>query len=48
VPLGHGPTPEEIADAVLFLAAARSITGQTIAVDGGQRLGWAANAADNE
>jgi NAD(P)-dependent dehydrogenase (short-subunit alcohol dehydrogenase family) len=48
VPLGHGPSPEEIADAVLFLAAARSITGQTIAVDGGQRLGWAADAADNE
>ena len=39
LPLGHGPTPEEIADAVLFLAAARSVTGQTIAVDGGQRLG---------
>jgi NAD(P)-dependent dehydrogenase (short-subunit alcohol dehydrogenase family) len=38
LPLGHGPTPEEIADAVLFLAAARSITGQTITVDGGQRL----------
>ncbi len=48
VPLGHGPAPEEIADAVLFLAAARSITGQTIAVDGGQRLGWRADPADDE
>jgi NAD(P)-dependent dehydrogenase (short-subunit alcohol dehydrogenase family) len=48
VPLGHGPTPEEIADAVLFLAAARSVTGQTIAVDGGQRLGWQADPADDE
>ena len=34
------PTPEEIAQAVLFLAGARSVTGQTIAVDGGQRLAW--------
>lgn len=40
VPLGHGGTPEEIADAVLFLATARSITGQMIAVDGGQHLAW--------
>ncbi|RAI39136.1 SDR family oxidoreductase [Rhodoplanes roseus] len=40
VPLGRGPTPEEIADAVLYLAAARSVTGETIAVDGGQRLAW--------
>jgi NAD(P)-dependent dehydrogenase (short-subunit alcohol dehydrogenase family) len=39
MPLGHGPSPQEIADAVLFLAAARSITGVTIAVDGGQHLG---------
>ncbi len=40
VPLGRGPTPEEVADAVCYLAAARSTTGQTIAVDGGQRLAW--------
>lgn len=40
VPLHHGPTPEEIADAVLYLAAARSVTGETIAVDGGQHLAW--------
>jgi NAD(P)-dependent dehydrogenase (short-subunit alcohol dehydrogenase family) len=46
VPLGHGPTPEEIADAVLFLAAARSITGQTITVDGGQHLSWQADPAN--
>ena len=38
--LGHGTNPEEIAQAVLFLAGAVSITGQTIAVDGGQRLAW--------
>jgi NAD(P)-dependent dehydrogenase (short-subunit alcohol dehydrogenase family) len=40
MPLGHGATPEEIADAVLFLARASSITGETIAVDGGQHIGW--------
>lgn len=40
VPLGHGPTPEEIAAAVVYLASARSITGATIIVDGGQHLAW--------
>ena len=40
LPLGRGPTPDEIADAVLFLARARSVTGQMIAVDGGQHLAW--------
>jgi NAD(P)-dependent dehydrogenase (short-subunit alcohol dehydrogenase family) len=38
--LGHGTNPREIAQAVLFLASAVSVTGQTIAVDGGQRLAW--------
>ncbi|HZH11626.1 MAG TPA: SDR family oxidoreductase [Microvirga sp.] len=38
--LGHGGTPEEIADAVVYLASARSVTGQMIAVDGGQHLAW--------
>lgn len=40
VPLGSGPDPDEIADAVLYLAQARSVTGMTIAVDGGQHLDW--------
>lgn len=40
LPLGHGPHPEEIADAVLFLANATSVTGQMLAVDGGQHLAW--------
>lgn len=38
--LGHGPSVAEIADAVLFLARARSVTGQILAVDGGQHLVW--------
>ncbi len=38
--LGHGGTPAEIAEAVLYLARARSVTGQMIAVDGGQHLAW--------
>lgn len=40
LPLGRGPAPEEIAAAVLFLARARSVTGQTLAVDGGQHIAW--------
>jgi NAD(P)-dependent dehydrogenase (short-subunit alcohol dehydrogenase family) len=40
VPLGHGPSAEEIAGAVVYLAGARSITGVTLAVDGGQHLAW--------
>lgn len=40
VPLGRGSPPEEIAAAVVFLAGATSITGQTLAVDGGQHLAW--------
>ncbi len=38
--LGRGGTPDEIAEAVLYLARARSVTGQMIAVDGGQHLAW--------
>lgn len=41
LPLQRGTTPEEIADAVRFFLAARSVTGQMIALDGGQHLGWA-------
>jgi NAD(P)-dependent dehydrogenase (short-subunit alcohol dehydrogenase family) len=29
-----------VVDAVVFLAEARSVTGQMIAVDGGQHLAW--------
>lgn len=44
-PLRHGPTPEEIAMTLRFLLAARSLTGQMIALDGGQHLGWAQESA---
>lgn len=40
MPLGHGATPGEIADAVLYILSAPSMTGQMIALDGGQHLGW--------
>ncbi|MBA3810460.1 MAG: SDR family oxidoreductase [Caulobacteraceae bacterium] len=40
VPLGHGPTPEEIGAALRYLIDAPSVTGQMIAVDGGQHLAW--------
>ena len=39
-PLGEPVDPQEIADAVLYLARAQSVTGQTIFVDSGQRLAW--------
>lgn len=40
LPLGRAPSPEDVAGAVLYLAEAESVTGVTIAVDGGQRLAW--------
>jgi NAD(P)-dependent dehydrogenase (short-subunit alcohol dehydrogenase family) len=41
MPLLRGTTPEEIADAVKYILAAPALTGQMIALDGGQHLGWA-------
>lgn len=41
VPLKHGPTPEEIAATLRFILATPSMTGQMIALDGGEHLGWA-------
>lgn len=38
MPLARLPEPAEIADAVLWLAQAESVTGQTIYVDGGANL----------
>jgi 3-oxoacyl-[acyl-carrier protein] reductase len=41
-PLGRWGTPEDVANAVVFLASdhARFITGQTLVVDGGELLHW--------
>ena len=37
-PLGYGPRPEDIADAVCYLMGARSVTGQILFVDAGERF----------
>ncbi len=38
--LGHGADPAQIAGALRYLIDATSVTGQMIAVDGGQHLAW--------
>ena len=51
VPLGRGTSPEEVARAALMLLALPSMTGQMIALDGGQHLQWSplhAGAAPEE
>lgn len=40
VPLARAGSPEAVADAVLWLVDADLVTGQMIAVDGGQHLAW--------
>ena len=40
LPLQRGTTPVEIAEAVSFILSAPAMTGQMIALDGGQHLGW--------
>ena len=40
MPLGHGAEPEEISAALRFILAAPAMTGQMMALDGGQHLGW--------
>jgi NAD(P)-dependent dehydrogenase (short-subunit alcohol dehydrogenase family) len=40
-PLGHGATEADICAAIRFLIDAPSVTGQMIALDGGQHLAWA-------
>ncbi|MGC2857321.1 SDR family oxidoreductase [Novispirillum sp. DQ9] len=47
MPLKHGTNPAEIADAVRFLLAAPAVTGQMIALDGGQHLGYRPAGADD-
>ena len=38
--LGHGATPDDIVSALRYLVSAGAVTGQMIAVDGGQHLVW--------
>lgn len=40
IPLERAVSPAEIAEAVVYLARAQSVTGQMICVDGGQHLAW--------
>jgi len=41
VPLKRGPALDEIAATVRYILATPSLTGQMIALDGGEHLGWA-------
>ena len=41
MPLRRGTSPQEIATALRFILSAPAVTGQMIALDGGQHLGWA-------
>lgn len=45
VPLGRGTSPEEVGRAVLAILALPALTGQMLALDGGQHLQWAPRPA---
>jgi NAD(P)-dependent dehydrogenase (short-subunit alcohol dehydrogenase family) len=38
LPLGRFPTPDDVADALVFFLGCRAVTGQTLRIDGGQFL----------
>lgn len=40
LPLGRGATPDDITAAVRYILSADALTGQMIALDGGQHLAW--------
>jgi NAD(P)-dependent dehydrogenase (short-subunit alcohol dehydrogenase family) len=40
LPLGQGANPDDICQGVLYILSARAMTGQMIALDGGQHLAW--------
>ena len=44
--LGRGTAPQEIAAAIRFILDAPAMTGQMIALDGGQHLAWQASDLD--
>lgn len=47
LPLKKGPTLQEICDTILYVIQTPSITGQMIALDGGQHLGWSFPSSPN-
>ncbi|MGP9819113.1 SDR family oxidoreductase [Salinarimonas sp. NSM] len=40
VPLRRSSSPDEVCEALMYLVGARSVTGQMLALDGGQHLAW--------
>jgi len=48
LPLARGTSPDEVCRTLRFLLATPSITGQMIALDGGQHLGWATSGTAPE
>lgn len=40
-PLGRGADPDDIVAALAFILSCKALTGQMIAIDGGQHLAWA-------
>ena len=46
VPLGRGTSEDEVARAVLAILSLPAMTGQMIALDGGQHLQWASGRTD--
>jgi len=48
MPLGHGATPDDITAAVRYILAAGALTGQMIALDGGQHLAWSGYGGANQ
>lgn len=47
VPLGHGTSPDEVGGAVLAILTLPSMTGQMLALDGGQHLQWKSGVAQH-
>jgi NAD(P)-dependent dehydrogenase (short-subunit alcohol dehydrogenase family) len=47
VPLGRGTSPEEVARAALAILVMPSMTGQMLALDGGQHLQWKSGRLPN-
>lgn len=48
MPLGIGTSPDEICAAARFILNTASMTGQMIALDGGEHLGWAQASHDHQ